>query len=82
MREVTLGEMAEIFGEIIDLSGIQIESSAVLGEDIPVRSTEMLRILSHIESRYRFQFAPKEVLALKTLGDVLEAIQRRTNATH
>ena len=82
MHEATLNEIAEIFGEIIDLSGIQMEGSAVLGEDIPVDSKEMLRILSRIQSRYQFRFDPKEVLDLKTLGDVLETIRRRTNAAH
>ncbi len=82
MREVTLDEIAEIFGEIIDLSGIQIERSAVLGEEIPVDSKEMLRILSRIQSRYKFRFDRKEVLGLKTLGDVLETIRRRANAAH
>lgn len=82
MREVTLDEIAEIFGEIIDLSGIEIGSSAVLGEEIPVNSSEMLRILSRIQSRYQFRFDPKEVLGLKTLGDVLETIRRRTSAAH
>ncbi len=79
MREVTFNEIAEIFGEIIDLSGIQIDSSTVLGEDIPVDSREMLRILSRIESRYRFRFKPKEVLGLKTMEDILQVIQRRAS---
>ncbi|MEE9611894.1 MAG: phosphopantetheine-binding protein [Desulfatiglandales bacterium] len=79
MREVTFNEIAEIFGEIIDLSGIQIDSSTVLGEDIPVDSREMLRILSRIESQYRFRFNPKEVLGLKTMEDILQVIQRRAS---
>lgn len=78
MNEVTLDKLAEIFGEIIDLSGIKIDSNTVLGDDIPVNSRDMLRFLSHIESRYRFRFNSREVLGLKTLGDVLQAIQQKT----
>jgi acyl carrier protein len=81
MREVTLDEVAEIFGEIIDVSGIEMVSSAVLGEDIPVSSSEMLRILSRIQARYRFRLEPKEVLRLRTLGDLLETVHRRTSVT-
>jgi len=77
MREVTIDNLAEIFGEVIDLSGIKIHGSAVLGEDIPIDSKEMLRILSRIESRYRFRFDPREILGLKTLSDVLKSVQRR-----
>ena len=82
MREVTLGEVAEIFGEVIDVSGVEMISGAVLGEDIPVSSNEMLRILSRIQARYRFRFDPKEVLGLNTLGDLVETVRLRTSANH
>ena len=82
MREVTLDEIAEIFGEVIDVSAIEMASSAVLGEDIPVNSSEMLRILSRIQGRYRFRFDPREILSLRTLGDLVETVRRRTNAPH
>jgi len=54
----------------------------VLGEDIPVSSNEMLRILSRIQARYRFRFDPKEVLGLNTLGDLVETVRLRTSANH
>lgn len=79
MRDVTLEEIAEIFGEIVDVSDIEMVSSAVLGEDIPVTSNEMLRILSRIQSRYGFRLKPKEVLNLRTLGDLLETIRLHTS---
>ncbi len=77
MRNATLEDVVEIFEEIIDLSDVQIDESAVLGEDIPVDSREMLSILSRIESRYEFKFEPLEVLSLKNIGDVINAINRR-----
>lgn len=79
MIKVTLDDIVRIFEEIVDLSDARIESSAVLGEDIPVDSKEMLRILSRIESKYRFRFVPGEVIRLKTLGHVLETVRRRAN---
>ena len=79
MRELKFEQIVEIFSEIVDLSGISMEENAVLGNDIPVDSKEMLRILSRIESRYRFRFDPKEVLTLKTLGDIFETTRRRAN---
>jgi acyl carrier protein len=78
MSQVALQELVEIFGEVIDLSGIQINKRAVLGEDIPVDSGEMLQILSRIESRYKFRFDPRDILGLKTLGDVMTIVQHRT----
>jgi len=80
MREAAINELEEIFGEVIDLSGIKMVESSVLGEDIAVDSKEMLRILSRIESRYKFRFDPRKVLSLKTIGDILETVQRHTDA--
>lgn len=77
MAKVAIEDLIELFGEIIDISKVQVDINAVLGEDIPVDSKDMLRILSRIESRYRFRFKPSEVLALKTLGDVLKTVQWR-----
>jgi acyl carrier protein len=74
--EVNLTMIEEIFGEVVDLSGIAFRPEAVLGEDIPVDSKEMLRIVSRIESRYRFRFQPEDLLQLRTLDDLLGIIQR------
>jgi len=79
MNKVAIDDLIELFGEVIDISRIEIDINAVLGEDIPVDSMDMLRVLSRIESRYRFRFEPGEIMALKTLGDVLETVRRRVN---
>lgn len=77
-----IDEVTEIFGEIIDLTGIKIDSNSVLGDDIPIDSRDMMRILSRIESRYRFRFDPNEILSLKKLADILQVIQQKTCNTH
>ncbi len=79
MHKITINSLAELFGEVVDISGIKIDGNTVLGEDIPIDSGEMLRILSRIESRYKFRLELKEILTLKTLGDVLEVINCRIN---
>lgn len=75
MRNVTAEDLIELFGEVIDLSGIKMDTNAVLGDDIPIDSKEMLRILSRIESKYRFRFKPGDILNFKTLGDILEVVR-------
>ena len=77
MCKVTIDDLIELFGEVIDVSGIQIDAKAVLGEDIPIDSMEMLRILSRIEFKYKFKFNQKEILKIKTLGDLLEIVNHR-----
>jgi acyl carrier protein len=80
LDKVTIDDLLDLIGEGIDISKIQIDVNAVLGEDIPVDSKEMLRIISRIESRYRFRFDFREIIALKTLGNLLETVQRHIDA--
>jgi len=72
----TLEEVVEIIGEVVDLSGLSPGEDSLLGEDIPVDSRDMMRILSRLESRRKFRFSPPEIAALRTVGDLLEAIRR------
>ena len=76
MSGISMAGILEIVGEIVDLSGADTSVHARFGEDIPVDSRDMLRILSRLESRYRFRFPPGEILKLQTLGDLLESVRR------
>lgn len=77
MNKAVFAAIVEIFGEVIDTSGMKLETNAALGEDIPVNSSQMLRILSRIESKYQFKFEPTDILGIKTLGDILEVVRIR-----
>jgi acyl carrier protein len=79
VEEVNLKDVIDLLEEVVDLSGVIINSNSVLGEDIPVDSTEMLRIISRIESRYKIKFKVREILNLNTVGDILEATRRNIN---
>jgi acyl carrier protein len=76
MKEMLFEELVEIFEEFVVLSDVQISVNSVLGEDIPVDSREMLRILSRIESLRQFSFDPNEVIFFKTMADLLEDINK------
>ncbi len=80
-KEITLDQLAEVVGEVVDLSGVQVREDAVLGDDIPVDSREMLRVVSRVESTFGAKFTPRDLLRAKTLGDLLE-ITRQRAATH
>ncbi len=79
MPAVTFEELAEVFEEFVDLSGIEINADTALGDEIPVDSREMLRALSKIESRYKIRFQPRDVLQLKNLGDLRDTVVRLAN---
>ena len=56
---------------------MKIDESAVLGDDIPVDSGDMLRVISRVEAKYSFKFEPEEILRLKTLGDFFEIVRSK-----
>jgi len=79
MDGTVFDSLVEILNQFVDLSEINIDENSILGEDIPIDSSEMLRFLSRIESRYGFQFEPKDILSMGTLRDIIDVIQRRIN---
>lgn len=76
MNEPEFSDLAEIMGSYVDLSAVTLGSESVLGQDIPVDSQDMLRVLSRIQAKYRIVFAPRDVLTLKTMGDLLAIVRR------
>ena len=81
MNKVTINDLVELLEEVVDISGIEVNGCSILGEDIPIDSREMLRIISRVESRYRFHFKIKEIFGLKTLNDLLEIIRMRIDTS-
>jgi acyl carrier protein len=76
MNEPRLADLAEILGSYVDLSAVALRPESVLGKDVPIDSQDMLRVLSRIQAKYRIAFAPQDVLALKTMGDLLAVVCR------
>lgn len=77
MPGAAFSELVGILEEVIDISGIAVNKNTVLGDDMPVDSADMLRLISRIESKYSFKFLPEDILSLKTVGDILEVINSR-----
>jgi len=78
MSELSMAELVEVVGEFVDLSGVHVDEDAVLGEDIPIDSREMLRLVSRLEARYKARFLPQDLLSTRTLGDLLAVTRRRS----
>lgn len=76
MDKVNLQNLLDIIEEVVDLSRIAIDIDSVLGEDIPVDSADMLRIISRIESQYELKFKTHEILNFNTIGDLVQAVNR------
>lgn len=76
MNGSNLRELTDLVGEFVDLSGVRVSEDAVFGEDIPIDSRDMLRLLSRVEARYGVRFRPQDLLTVRTLGDLLRLIVR------
>jgi acyl carrier protein len=76
MNEPTLADLAEIIGSYVDLSATALGPESVLGAEVPVDSQDMLRVLSRIQAKYHIAFEPRDVLRLKTMGDLLAVVHR------
>ena len=79
MGGIIFDDLVEILSQFVDLSGINIDENSILGEDVPVDSSEMFRFLSRVESRYGIRFNPKDILGMSTLRDIIDVIRYRTN---
>ncbi|MGA2433860.1 MAG: acyl carrier protein [Bryobacteraceae bacterium] len=80
MKQPTLGDLAEIVGSYVDLSSVRVTEETAFGDDIPIDSQDMLRVLSRIQALYRIKFEAKDVLRIATMGDLLASVRRHTES--
>ncbi|MGO9010389.1 MAG: acyl carrier protein [Bryobacteraceae bacterium] len=76
MNEPRLADLAEIIGSYVDLSTVTLRPESVFGEEVPIDSQDMLRVLSRIQAKYRIALEPRDILTLKTMGDLLAVVRR------
>jgi len=76
MSRITIEAVTDVIGEFVDLSGVSPTERSVLGEDIPLDSREMLRVISRLEALYGGAFSPRDLLSVRTLGDLVDATRR------
>jgi acyl carrier protein len=77
MSDCDIQDLIAVFDEVVDLTGIEVRADAVLGTDIPIDSRDMLRALSRMEARFHVRFTPQDTLTMRTVGDVVAAVNRR-----
>jgi acyl carrier protein len=75
-REKNLEEIAEIFGEVVDLTGIQFTRDLILGDQLMVSSSEALQIVSRVQTRFGVRFEPMEIIGIKTVGDIVDLVDK------
>jgi acyl carrier protein len=79
MNHPTLCDLTDIVGAYVDLSSVAVTEASVLGDDIPIDSQEMLRVVSRIKALYRVTLTGRDLFAVVTMGDLLAAVRRGMN---
>ena len=69
--------LLELLEEVVDLTGVSAGEESILGDDIHVSSSQMLRVLSKVESMCEIRFRHEDYLEMKTLGDILRIVAMR-----
>jgi len=82
MNEPRLADLAEIVGSYADLSAVILCPQSVLGEDLPIESQNMLRLLPRIQAKYRIAFGPRDILTLRKIRDLLAMVRRLAGKAH
>ena len=71
---LTIGQLRDLLDEHIDLSECELHRGSMFGEDVPIDSQDMLRVLSKIQGRLCVRFTPAEILRVRTVGDLLDLV--------
>ncbi len=72
-----LEEIISIFSEFKDISNIEIGENTVLSSDIGLSSLDYFELINRLEEVFKVKISDKELLRLKTVGDVMECISRK-----
>lgn len=80
MNPPTLHNLTEIVGAYVDLSALQVTEASALGDDIPIDSQDMLRVISRLQAVYGITLKASDLFQVATMGDLLAAVRRRMNA--
>ncbi len=73
---VDADELLHIMAEFVDLSRSSIDENSTFGDDIPLDSRDMLRLLARIHSRYNIKIKPRDIFQIKNFGDLKRTISR------
>jgi len=76
LKQPTLGDLTEIVGSYVDLSSIRVTLESSFGDDIPIDSQDMLRVLSRIQGLYMIKLRAPDILSIATMGDLLALVRR------
>ena len=69
----------EIFRMVFDDDTIQIEPGMTANDVDGWDSLSHMNLIMSVEARFMFRFTPKELMALKNAGDLMNTIEARVS---
>lgn len=78
-KEEILIQLTDIFRELVFISGKEINYTDNIRTDLGIDSVDMVDLIVKIEDFYGISFTDSEFNRIKTMNDLIEKIQEKTN---
>ena len=79
MNEDILMFIKEKIAEIADVSKDDIDENSEIVDDLCLSSLEIMSVIGDVELEYDVQFSGEELSQIRTISDLVEVIQNKTN---
>lgn len=74
---VMLERLKEIFFEFKEIDGLEITEETVLSSELGLSSIEFFEFAAIIEDEFDVRITDKELMKLRTVGDVIECVNSK-----
>jgi acyl carrier protein len=78
-RETIFDDLNEIFADVLDLDDLSLTETTTADDIEEWDSLSHIRLVVSIERHYGFKFSTAEIEALKSVGDLVNCIQEKTD---
>jgi acyl carrier protein len=80
MNTALFEEMKSILCEELDVPADKLQLDATLIDDLGADSLDLVHLALKVEERFQIEIAERDLISLKTVGDVLEHLSTRIQA--
>ena len=78
--ENTVEVITKIIEDIADIPLDEIKEDSHMMDDLDLSSLEIMSIVGDVERKYSIKISEDELLSVRTVGDLAEAVQKKISA--
>ena len=76
----TVEVISKIIEDIADIPLDEISAESHMMDDLNLSSLEIMSIVGDVERKYNIKISEDELLSVRTVGDLAEAVQKKISA--